>query len=177
MTAGAGDRDTGVGGMGTMGARGAMGGVEENTDTPVASRGGRPPQEGSSDLWIEDVPDTASAQAPGRAGPDKRAAAGDVGADVAGEVDGGTELVPAASRTEFQSRWNEVQTMFVDEPRAAVDRADALVAEVAQAVTAGFADRKAALEQRWSSGSDVATEDLRQVLRSYRAFFERLLQI
>jgi len=170
MTAGAGDRETAVGRTGTTGT---MGGAEENTTTPVASRSGRPPQEGSPDLWIEDVPGTASGEAPGRAGPDRRAAAGDVGSDVGG----GTELVPAASRTEFQSRWNEVQTMFVDEPRAAVDRADALVAEVAQAVTAGFADRKAALEQRWSSGSDVATEDLRQVLRSYRAFFERLLQI
>jgi len=175
MTAGAGDRGMRVGDLGDAGVVG----VEDVAygDSPVASKsGGRPPQEGSSELWTEG--DSASGEAPARAGSDKRLAA-DVGSD-GGDVDsdvGSAELVPAASRTGFQSRWNEVQTMFVDEPRVAVDRADALVAEVVQAVTSGFADRKVALEQRWSSGGDVATEDLRQVLRSYRAFFERLLKI
>jgi hypothetical protein len=90
---------------------------------------------------------------------------------------GDTALVTTQQRGEFKSRWQELQTLFVDEPRGAVDGADALVAEVVDAVSAGFADRKAALEQRWASGGDVATEELRQSLRAYRAFFERLLQI
>jgi hypothetical protein len=84
-------------------------------------------------------------------------------------------LIPATQRSEFESRWQEIQVRFVDEPRSAVDDAEALVAEVVDAVTAGFAERKAALDQRWEN--DAATEELRQSLRGYREFFQRLLQI
>jgi len=38
-----------------------------------------------------------------------------------------------------------------------------------------FAAERAQLESRWASGEDVSTEDLRQGLRRYRSFFERLL--
>ena len=40
-----------------------------------------------------------------------------------------------------------------------------------------FADERAKLEQEWSTGNDVSTENLRQALRRYRAFFHRLLAI
>ena len=40
-----------------------------------------------------------------------------------------------------------------------------------------FADERAKLEQQWSRGDDVSTEDLRQALRRYRAFFQRLLSL
>jgi hypothetical protein len=32
------------------------------------------------------------------------------------------------------------------------------------------------LEDQWSSGGDVSTEDLRLTLQRYRSFFERLLE-
>ena len=38
-----------------------------------------------------------------------------------------------------------------------------------------FANERAELEGRWAGGSQVATEELRQGLRLYRSFFERLL--
>jgi hypothetical protein len=38
-----------------------------------------------------------------------------------------------------------------------------------------FADERDRLESRWSTGEEVSTEDLRQGLRRYRSFFERLL--
>ena len=38
-----------------------------------------------------------------------------------------------------------------------------------------FATERAELENRWAGGDQVSTEDLRQGLRRYRSFFERLL--
>jgi hypothetical protein len=84
-------------------------------------------------------------------------------------------LIPAAQRPEFESRWRDIQARFVDSPRSAVDDAQALVDEALGAVSAGFAQRKAALDER--GASDAETEELRQSLRGYRDFFERLLQL
>ncbi len=38
-----------------------------------------------------------------------------------------------------------------------------------------FADERGKLEEQWSRGDDVSTEDLRVALTRYRSFFERLL--
>jgi hypothetical protein len=35
----------------------------------------------------------------------------------------------------FRTRWNEIQGKFVDEPRSAVQQADALVSEVIEQIT------------------------------------------
>jgi len=76
---------------------------------------------------------------------------------------------------QFHNRWNDVQAMFVDEPKRAVESADALVADVVRSLTESFTRTRADLDQRWKKGAEVSTEDLRQALRQYRAFFERLL--
>lgn len=72
-------------------------------------------------------------------------------------------------------RWKEIQAHFVDEPRTAVEQADALVAGLMQQLTAMLARERAALQQRREGGNEVSTEELRQSLRRYRSFFERLL--
>jgi len=72
-------------------------------------------------------------------------------------------------------RWKDIQAEFVDEPATAVKEADALVAELMQRLAAMFAAERAELETRWAGGNEVSTEDLRQGLRRYRSFFERLL--
>lgn len=72
-------------------------------------------------------------------------------------------------------RWKDIQAEFVDEPSKAVQEADALVAELMQRLATMFASERAGLEERWSGGDRVSTEDLRQGLRRYRSFFERLL--
>ena len=72
-------------------------------------------------------------------------------------------------------RWKDIQAEFVDEPTKAVQEADALVAELMQRLAMMFATERAELENRWSGGDQVSTEDLRQGLRRYRSFFERLL--
>ena len=75
----------------------------------------------------------------------------------------------------FQSRWEEIQVRFVDEPRGAVEDADALVATVMQRLAEGFAQERERLEGQWGRGEDISTEDLRVALQRYRSFFQRLL--
>ncbi|ORT54867.1 hypothetical protein [Streptomyces sp. CB03238] len=75
----------------------------------------------------------------------------------------------------FRTRWQDVQTQFVDDPREAVHKADALVADVMRQLASTFADHKKDLEGQWNRGEDVDTEDLRKALRQYRSFFNRLL--
>jgi hypothetical protein len=65
----------------------------------------------------------------------------------------------------------------VDEPRQAVERADGLVARVTKRLAEGFAGERGRLEEQWTRGGDVSTEDLRLALRRYRSFFDRLLSI
>jgi hypothetical protein len=77
----------------------------------------------------------------------------------------------------FHSRWTEVQAAFVDDPRDCVQKADGLVSDVVDRLTAGFAQARAGLEEQWSRGEEVSTEDLRLALQRYRDFFERLLAI
>ncbi|MDJ0346774.1 hypothetical protein QMK19_31730 [Streptomyces sp. H10-C2] len=55
----------------------------------------------------------------------------------------------------FGSRWQAIQTDFVDDPQDAV--------------------RAAGLEGQWGRGEEVVTEDLRVALQRYRSFFNRLL--
>jgi hypothetical protein len=75
----------------------------------------------------------------------------------------------------YRERWIAVQTRFVDEPRESVAAADGLVAEVMKRLAETFAAERADLETQWDRGDEVSTEDLRQAMRRYRSFFERLL--
>ena len=77
----------------------------------------------------------------------------------------------------FRTRWGGIQAGFVDEPRHAVEEADALVAEVVRRLAEGFADERRTLESQWEHTDRVSTEDLRQAMRRYRSFFERLLSV
>lgn len=86
-------------------------------------------------------------------------------------------LFPAEEGERLRHRWSEIQTGFVDEPRQAVEQADGLVATVMQRLAQGFSDERSRLEAQWGRGDNISTEDLRQVLRRYRMFFDRLLSI
>jgi hypothetical protein len=94
------------------------------------------------------------------------------------DVRGETRLEPllAEDRVDsYRGRWYDLQTRFVDEPRDTVSDADSLVAELLQELARSFNDARAGLEEQWSRGDDVSTEDLRLALQRYRSFFERLL--
>jgi hypothetical protein len=92
-----------------------------------------------------------------------------------GEVHG-TMLFPDADAERLRNQWNNIQADFVDAPRQAVERADALVADAMKRLTDVFAGERANLEGQWDRG-DVSTEDLRVALQRYRAFFDRLLSV
>ncbi len=83
-----------------------------------------------------------------------------------------------SSETEtFRSRWNAIQTQFVDEPRRSVEQADELVAATMKRLAEIFASERENLEREWDRGEDISTEDLRIALQRYRSFFDRLLSV
>lgn len=77
----------------------------------------------------------------------------------------------------LRERWHGIQAAFVDEPRTSVEKADELVATAIKRLAEVFADERNKLERDWSQGQDASTEDLRQALRRYRSFFDRLLSV
>jgi hypothetical protein len=86
-----------------------------------------------------------------------------------------TQLFPDQELNDLRARWDKAQIGFVDEPRTAVEQADSLVATVVKRIAEQFAAERAELEHQWDRGDNVSTEDLRQALRRYRSFFDRLL--
>lgn len=86
-----------------------------------------------------------------------------------------TALLDPEESEHLHTRWSEIQGKFVDEPRSAVQQADALVTEVIEKITQMFVNEHSSLESQWNQGNDVTTEDLRQALQHYRAFFNRLV--
>ena len=77
----------------------------------------------------------------------------------------------------LRTRWEAIQAGFVDEPRKAVQEADALVTQVVTRLSEIFSQEKSTLSNQLEHGDNISTEDLRLALRRYRAFFDRLLTI
>ena len=88
-----------------------------------------------------------------------------------------TPLFPSNELDNLRTRWKEIQTGFVDEPRKAVEQADGLVASAMKRLAEVFAQERSGLEQQWDRGDNVSTEDLRVALQRYRSFFDRLLSV
>jgi hypothetical protein len=84
-------------------------------------------------------------------------------------------LLDDADSERYRARWHELQIAFVDDPRDAVAAADELVAELMRHLAKRFNQERVSLENQWSRGDDVSTEDLRVNLQRYHSFFERLL--
>lgn len=84
-------------------------------------------------------------------------------------------LLTVEDSEHFRTQWNEIQGKFVDEPRAAVQQADVLVADVVEKITQMFTSERTSLEGQWNQGNEVSTEDLRKALQRYRSFFNRLV--
>ena len=151
--------------------------VTPDRDDPVQARpeeSVEPPLEGAIEEPVREHdaqarPLEADAGAPAPAG---GGATEDAGAMTGA---GATSLLPENENTEYQRRWEGIQTAFVDDPRRAVEQADALVATVMQRLAEGFAREREGLEAQWGRGEDISTEELRVSLQRYRSFFQRLL--
>ena len=85
-------------------------------------------------------------------------------------------LASAGDQERFVARWQEIQAGFVDEPRRAVQDADALVVDMMDRLARLLASEREQLESLGEAGK-VSTEDLRQGLRRYRALFDRLMAV
>ena len=92
----------------------------------------------------------------------------------------GTSTTPLFRSNELENlrtRWKEIQTAFVDQPRKAVEQADGLVASAMKRLAEVFAAERSQLEKQWDRGDNVSTEDLRVAFQRYRTFFDRLLSV
>ena len=74
---------------------------------------------------------------------------------------------------------NEVRTAYTD---TLGDLSPGLTGSVVGPTAAvllarSFNEARSSLEEQWSRGDDVSTEDLRITLQRYRSFFERLLEV
>ena len=96
-------------------------------------------------------------------------------AEAESTVEAGNSFLPDQTAAHADERWLRIQGQFVDDPRKSVGEAHALVGELTQRIVDAFAKERADLEQQWSKGDDVSTEDLRVCLQRYRGFFSRLL--
>jgi hypothetical protein len=130
---------------------------------------------GSSDAQTEtvDTPEVRRGPAGTAMQPDVRGAK-PVGPN---EGDERTELLPPNEAQELRSRWDKIQTSFVDEPRRSVKEADTLVAETIKRLSETFTQARARMEQDLDRGDSASTENLRMALRRYRSFFTRLLEM
>ena len=86
-------------------------------------------------------------------------------------------LFSSDAATEFRTRWDAVQTGFVDDPKEAVRQGDELVAQVMQSLANTFSQERAKLESQLAQPDEASTENLRVALRRYRSFFKRLLSL
>ena len=85
-----------------------------------------------------------------------------------------TSLIEPERAESYNSRWKELKGEFVDDPRDAVRGANELVGEVLDELEELFRRQRTDLEHGLDS-EQTTTEDLRQALRRYRSFFDRLL--
>lgn len=87
----------------------------------------------------------------------------------------GTSYLNDVKSDESWQHWRAIQSDFVDDPRKAVAEAHGLVGDLMNTIVRQFESERGQLEQRWSKGEDVDTEELRNCLQRYRDFFGRLL--
>jgi len=115
-------------------------------DMAAAARGqASAPMGGTKEILEDSAPVESTPAAPSMPSAQGRAAAQP------------TPLLVADETHTFRSRWDAIQTGFVDEPRHAVEQADGLVAEVMKRLAETFADERGKLEGQWSRGDNVST--------------------
>ncbi|MFF3994228.1 hypothetical protein ACFYX8_13055 [Streptomyces cyaneofuscatus] len=87
-------------------------------------------------------------------------------------------LFSADEREKFDARIHQAVAGFVENPRQAVQEADAAFDEVVAGLTKALADRSRLLRaDRDGERSDGETEDLRIALQQYRDLTERLVRL
>ena len=65
----------------------------------------------------------------------------------------------------------------MDDPQASVAEAADLVAQISGSLVSTVQERERTLRGSWEPGGSADTEALRNALREYRSFFERLMRV
>lgn len=119
---------------------------------------------------------TAATATPGEAGPSAAPVPGAPGT-------GSTTGVEAAAATlvtngdQLHADWARIQSSFVDDPQGSVSQAADLVAQVTNTLVTALQERERTLRGAWDGKSGSDTENLRNALRDYRAYFELLIKL
>ncbi len=84
-----------------------------------------------------------------------------------------TDSYPAGNTATADGPWNAIQAMFVDDPRASVERAAGLVDNRVEELIQSVREQQRSLQSAWWA-DDAGTEELRVALRHYRTFWNSL---
>ena len=79
----------------------------------------------------------------------------------------------AVNASSARGPWNEVQAMFVDDPRASIEQAAGLVDDRVEALIQSLRERQRSMQSAWWA-DDAGTEELRVALQHYRTFWNSL---
>lgn len=85
------------------------------------------------------------------------------------------DLIAATDAERMRGQWRDVQASFVDDPRKAVQDADALVGAAMDVLRRRFEAQRSALSGDWREAERADTEALRLALRRYRQLFNSLV--
>jgi hypothetical protein len=85
-------------------------------------------------------------------------------------------LLKPADRDDLDHRWTAIETGFVEDPARHIEMADDLLGDLIGRLQAALEHDRDRLSGAWK-GSDVTTEQLRELLLRYRASYQRLREI
>jgi len=119
------------------------------------------------------TPVGSAAAEPGLAGRDGAAAPFAFSVSPAAEPGPAPAVPVAGDSTSPSTRWQGIQSMFVDDPRSSLELAAGLVDDSVESIVMSVKEQQHSLLSAWQ-GDDAGTEELRMTLRQYRAFWNRL---
>ncbi|MET9442013.1 hypothetical protein [Streptomyces sp. NPDC006610] len=92
-------------------------------------------------------------------------------------VSGPEPLVPAARRDEVASRLRHAINTFADDPREALEEAEAAYDEAVAQLVSALEERRRVLRAGWQEreGEQEQSDELRHALRQYRELTQRML--
>jgi hypothetical protein len=86
------------------------------------------------------------------------------------------DIWPGHAADGMRERWRDLQALFVDDPRAAAEGADAVLAETIETLSRSLESARSDLAE-WRTKQDVDTEGLRVTLQRYRTVLDRVLAL
>jgi hypothetical protein len=91
-----------------------------------------------------------------------------------------TDVVPThdddfwTEYNDYRQRFDVIQAEFIEEPRAAVQKAESLMAEVVEHMIDALHNRMQSIHKDVSGDGEIDTERLRLVMRSYRELIDSM---